>query len=72
MIVGWQIILVENFTWDSSKLGKSIILSHLEIVKDVTKEILRRNLIESRYFCVGVGGNIILFQTRFKPNNIIF
>ena len=31
-----------------SKRINSVILSQLEIVKDVTKEILRRNLIQTR------------------------
>ena len=40
--------------------NNSTFLSHLEIIKDVTKEILRRNLIKTRLWGV-VGCNIILF-----------
>ena len=32
----------------TGKLDNQTLLSHLEIVKDVTKEILRRNLIQTR------------------------
>jgi hypothetical protein len=34
-------------------LSKIVLLSHLEIVKDVSKEILRWSLIETRKYCVG-------------------
>ena len=52
---------------------KIVILSQLEIVKDVTlpKKILRLSLIQTRQCCVGVGGNFILFEIRCQRNIII-
>ena len=51
---------------------KYYFLSHLETVKDVTKEFLRRNLIQTRQSCVGVVGNIFLFLIKFQRYNYIF
>ena len=39
-----------------------VLLNQLKIVKDVTKEILRWSLIQTRLCWVGVGGNIIFFK----------
>ena len=42
-----------------------IILSQLEIVKDIKKEILGWSFIQTRYCCVGVGATI------YQRNNFI-